>query len=122
MTLHVSECPDDLDEVVETYLLGTLPTEESIAFEDHYAACDNVTTACLRDRASDAVSDKLPASGLSYTSASRSNGSPGPGCRDALIRAQCPPAVLSRQRCPVCACPGLADRRDGGAGDRAAVQ
>ena len=44
MRLHSSECPVDLDEVAQGYVLGTLPTEQAIAFEDHYAACDTCAT------------------------------------------------------------------------------
>jgi anti-sigma factor RsiW len=42
--LHSSECPPDLEKVSEAYVMGTLPAEQAIAFEDHYAACESCTT------------------------------------------------------------------------------
>ena len=48
MRLHSSECPVDLDEVAQGYVLGTLPTEQAIAFEDHYAACDTCATVLYK--------------------------------------------------------------------------
>jgi anti-sigma factor RsiW len=48
MRLHSSECPVDLDEVAHSYVLGTLPTEQAIAFEDHYAACDTCATVLYK--------------------------------------------------------------------------
>ena len=48
MKLHSSECPVDLDEVAQGYVLGTLPTEQAIAFEDHYAACDTCATVLYK--------------------------------------------------------------------------
>jgi hypothetical protein len=44
MKLHSSECPVDLDEVAQGYVLGTLPTEQAIAFENHYLACETCAT------------------------------------------------------------------------------
>ena len=48
MKLHSSECPVDLDEVAQGYVLGTLSTEQAIAFEDHYAACDTCATVLYK--------------------------------------------------------------------------
>jgi anti-sigma factor RsiW len=46
--LHSSECPADLEKVAEAYVMGTLPEEQAIAFEEHYAACDNCATALYK--------------------------------------------------------------------------
>jgi anti-sigma factor RsiW len=48
MKLHSSECPVDLDEVAQGYVLGTLPTEQAVAFEDHYLACDTCATVLYK--------------------------------------------------------------------------
>ena len=48
MKLHSSECPVDLDEVAQGYVLGTLPTEQAIAFEEHYLACDTCATVLYK--------------------------------------------------------------------------
>ena len=48
MTLHSSKCPVDLDEVAQGYLLGALPTEQAIAFEDHYATCEACATVLYK--------------------------------------------------------------------------
>jgi hypothetical protein len=32
-------CPIDADEIAEAYLLGTLPRERGMAFEEHYIGC-----------------------------------------------------------------------------------
>ena len=48
VTLHLSECPADLEKVAEAYVMGTLPEEQAIAFEDHYAACDTCATALYK--------------------------------------------------------------------------
>jgi anti-sigma factor RsiW len=48
MKLHSGECPVDLDEVAQGYVMGTLPTEQAIAFEDHYAACDTCATVLYK--------------------------------------------------------------------------
>ncbi len=48
MKLHSSECPVDLDEVAQGYVLGTLPTEQAIAFEDHYLACETCATVLYK--------------------------------------------------------------------------
>ena len=48
MKLYSSECPVDLDEVAQGYVLGPLPTEQAIAFEDHYAACDTCATVLYK--------------------------------------------------------------------------
>jgi anti-sigma factor RsiW len=42
--LYSSECPADLERVAEAYVMGTLPEEQAIVFEDHYAACDTCAT------------------------------------------------------------------------------
>lgn len=44
MTLDSNECPADRDEVAEAYIMGTLPKEQAIAFEEHYVACDHCAT------------------------------------------------------------------------------
>jgi anti-sigma factor RsiW len=46
--LELNECPADLQEVAEAYVMGTLPEEQAIAFEDHYAACDTCATALYK--------------------------------------------------------------------------
>jgi anti-sigma factor RsiW len=48
MTVHSSKCPVDLDEVAEGYVLGLLPTEQAIAFEDHYATCEACATVVYK--------------------------------------------------------------------------
>ena len=48
MKLRVSECPPDLQEVAEAYVMGTLPEEQAIAFEEHYAACDTCATVLYK--------------------------------------------------------------------------
>ena len=48
MRLHSSECPVDLDEVAQGYVMGTLPTEQAVAFEDHYLACDTCATVLYK--------------------------------------------------------------------------
>ena len=48
MKLHSSECPVDLDEVAQGYVLGTLPTEQAIAFEGHYLACETCATVLYK--------------------------------------------------------------------------
>ena len=44
MTLNSKECPADLDGVAESCLLGTLPKDQAIVFEDHYVACTRCAT------------------------------------------------------------------------------
>jgi hypothetical protein len=46
--LEPNECPADLQEVAEAYVMGTLPQEQAIAFEDHYVACDTCATALYK--------------------------------------------------------------------------
>jgi len=46
--LKLVECPSDLEEVAEAYVMGTLPKEQTIAFEDHYAACDPCATVLYK--------------------------------------------------------------------------
>jgi anti-sigma factor RsiW len=46
--LEPNECPADLEEVAEVYVMGTLPEEQAIAFEEHYAACDTCATALYK--------------------------------------------------------------------------
>jgi anti-sigma factor RsiW len=48
VTLHSSECPVDLEEVAEAYVRGTLPKEQAIAFEDHYAICETCATVLYK--------------------------------------------------------------------------
>jgi anti-sigma factor RsiW len=49
--LEPNECPADLQEVAEAYVMGTLPEEQAIAFEDHYAACDTCATELYKTAA-----------------------------------------------------------------------
>ena len=37
--MEVDRCPADPDEMVEMYLLGRLPEEQSALFEDHFLGC-----------------------------------------------------------------------------------
>jgi anti-sigma factor RsiW len=37
--MEVGRCPADSDETVEAYLLGKLPEEQSVAFEEHFLSC-----------------------------------------------------------------------------------
>ena len=37
--MEVGCCPADSDETVEAYLLGKLPEEQSVAFEEHFLSC-----------------------------------------------------------------------------------
>jgi len=37
--MEVGRCPADLDETIEAYLLGRLPEEQSVAFEQHFLGC-----------------------------------------------------------------------------------
>jgi anti-sigma factor RsiW len=46
--LHSSECPVDLEEVAEAYVRCTLPEEQAIAFEDHYATCETCATVLYK--------------------------------------------------------------------------
>jgi len=39
ITMIVDRCPVDPDAVAEMYLLGTLPKERGMAFEEHYIGC-----------------------------------------------------------------------------------
>ena len=48
MTPHSIACPADLEKVAEAYAMGTLPEEQAIAFENHYAACDTCATALYK--------------------------------------------------------------------------
>ena len=48
MRLYSSECPVDLEKVADAYLMKTLPEEQAIAFESHYAACDICATALYK--------------------------------------------------------------------------
>jgi anti-sigma-K factor RskA len=33
------DCPTNREEIAERYVMGTLPEDERVAFEDHYLAC-----------------------------------------------------------------------------------
>jgi anti-sigma factor RsiW len=46
--LHSSECPVDLEKVAEAYVRYTLPKEQAIAFEDHYATCETCATVLYK--------------------------------------------------------------------------
>ena len=46
--LHSNECPVDLEEVAEAYVRCTLPEEQAIAFEDHYATCETCATVLYK--------------------------------------------------------------------------
>ena len=48
MRLYSSECPVDLEKVADAYLTKTLPEEQAIAFENHYAACETCATALYK--------------------------------------------------------------------------
>ena len=48
MKLNSTECPVDLEQVAEAYVMGTLPEEQAIAFENHYAACETCATALYK--------------------------------------------------------------------------
>jgi anti-sigma-K factor RskA len=40
-----TSCPDDVDQVAESYCDGTLGAEETARFENHYTTCRECTTA-----------------------------------------------------------------------------
>ena len=42
--LESNQCPTDRAEIAEAYVMGTLRTEEAMAFEDHYVACNTCAT------------------------------------------------------------------------------
>jgi anti-sigma-K factor RskA len=42
--LESNHCPADRDEIAESYILGTLRTEQADAFEDHYVVCNLCAT------------------------------------------------------------------------------
>jgi Putative zinc-finger len=44
VTLDSNECPVDLEDVAEAYVMGTLPRDQAIAFENHYAGCARCAT------------------------------------------------------------------------------
>jgi hypothetical protein len=46
--LKPSDCPVDLKEVAEAYVMGTLPEEQAITFENHYAVCDSCATVLYK--------------------------------------------------------------------------
>ena len=48
MTLHSSECPADLEKVAEAYVMGTLPEEQAVVFEDHYSECVTCATSLYK--------------------------------------------------------------------------
>ena len=37
-------CPTDPEELAEAYVMNILPPDQSIAFEDHFVACDACAT------------------------------------------------------------------------------
>jgi len=41
---ETSPCPADLEEIAEAYVMGSLPHDEVLAFEDHYAGCPACAT------------------------------------------------------------------------------
>ena len=49
--LESKQCPADRAEIAEAYVMGTLRTEEAMAFEDHYVVCNSCATV-LRETAS----------------------------------------------------------------------
>jgi anti-sigma factor RsiW len=42
--MEPSRCPVGLEEVVEAYVMGTLPKGKATAFEDHYITCTRCAT------------------------------------------------------------------------------
>jgi hypothetical protein len=42
--VHSNECPVELEKVAEAYVMGLLPKEQAIEFEDHFTDCDTCAT------------------------------------------------------------------------------
>ena len=42
--LQSKQCPAAPDEIAEAYIMGTLPNEQAVAFEDHYVVCNSCAT------------------------------------------------------------------------------
>jgi len=42
--LESKQCPAVPDEIAEAYLMGTLPNEQAVTFEDHYVVCNSCAT------------------------------------------------------------------------------
>ena len=40
----LEQCPVEVEQVAESYCMGTLPTREATAFEDHYVTCNHCAT------------------------------------------------------------------------------
>ena len=38
------QCPAAPDEIAEAYVMGMLPNEQAVAFEDHYVVCNSCAT------------------------------------------------------------------------------
>ena len=47
--LESKQCPTVPDEIAEAYVIGTLPNEQAVAFEDHYVVCSSCATALEGD-------------------------------------------------------------------------
>ena len=37
--MQTEDCPTNREEIAEGYVMGTLPGDERVAFEDHYLTC-----------------------------------------------------------------------------------
>lgn len=44
MTPDSDECPANPEAVAEAYVMGALPKEQVIVFEDHYVTCEGCAT------------------------------------------------------------------------------
>jgi formylmethanofuran:tetrahydromethanopterin formyltransferase len=42
--LQSKQCPAAPYEIAEAYVMGTLPNEQAVAFEDHYVVCNSCAT------------------------------------------------------------------------------
>jgi hypothetical protein len=74
---HPSSCPGDPAAVAEEYVMGSLPQDQVIAFEDHYVGCDACATV-LEDTIEYVTAIRAAAATLHRTPADRSvNGGDG---------------------------------------------
>jgi anti-sigma factor RsiW len=48
VAMHFNACPVELEKVAEAHVMGLLPKEQAIAFEDHFAACDTCATVVYK--------------------------------------------------------------------------
>lgn len=44
MRIVSDECPTELEDIAEAYIMGTLTKEQVVAFEEHYSGCNPCAT------------------------------------------------------------------------------